>query len=55
MMEKQNRTTEKSAAGDAADLDEMVDIAAGKLGTGKKAVGRKAGAGIPPPEPDGQK
>jgi len=31
MMEKQNRTVEKDAAGDAGALDDIVDMAAGKM------------------------
>ena len=45
MMEKQNRTVEKDAAGDAGVLDDIVDFAAGKMGAGR-AAGHKAGRGI---------
>lgn len=31
MMEKQNRTVEKTAAGDSRDFDDIVDFAAGKM------------------------
>lgn len=44
MMEKQNRTVEKDAAGDAGVLDDIVDFAAGRMGAGR-VVGRKAGRG----------
>jgi hypothetical protein len=49
MMEKQNRTVEKDAAGDAGVLDDIVDAAVGKMDA-KRVVGHKAGYGIPPSE-----
>ena len=41
MMEKQNRTVEKDAAGDAGVLDDIVDFAAGKMEAGRAKVGNK--------------
>jgi hypothetical protein len=35
MMEKQNRTVEKYAEGDAGVLDDIVDFAAGKMRAGR--------------------
>ena len=40
MMEKQNRTVEKDAAGDAGVLDDIVDFAAGKMGAGRAKADR---------------
>lgn len=50
MMEKQNDVAEKRAAGDAREIDDIVDTAVGKMDAGK--TGRRAGYGIPPWESD---
>ena len=45
MMEKQNRTVEKDAAGDAGVLDDIVDFAAGKMGAARSKAGREPADG----------
>lgn len=45
MIEKQNRTVEKDAAGDAGVLDDIVDFAAGKMGAARPKAAREESDG----------